>query len=413
MNKENQNIEYKEAWHDECLKWVAGFCNANGGKIYIGIDDSGKYVGLKNKTLKLLEDIPNKLVQHLGVICDVNLKHKNKIQYIEIKVPKYTVPISLNGKYYYRSGATKQELKGKALEQFLLKKSGKTWDIMPEPNATIKDIDTKAIQNFKKLAVNSLRLKSISQERGTHAVLSNLNLFEGKKLKRAAILLFGKDPQKYYLGASVKIGKFGKTDDDLLFQDEITGNLIDVTEQTIELLDKKYFPSLIRYQGIYRKEEWPYPYAAIREAILNAIVHRDYSGNSTLISVYENKLIFWNDGNLHEDISIDDLKKKHPSRPNNPKVAEIFYKAGLIEAWGRGTLNIVELCKTVSGKEPLFEAISGGTQLTIFGKKISHESNQKLNSRQVNTLSYLKEHGDINNSTYQVINKTNEKTAYN
>ncbi len=412
VKKENQNIEFKESWSDDYLKWVAGFCNGLGGKIYIGIDDNGNYVGLKNKAQKLLEDIPNKLVQHLGVVCEVNLKHKNKIEYLEIKVPKYTVPISYNGKYYFRSGATKQELKGKALEQFLLKKSGKTWDMMPENLASLKDIDTKAIARFKKLASNSLRLKSIAQERNNLAVLNNLNLLDGKKLKRAAVLLFAKDPQKFFIGSSLKIGKFGNSDNDLIFQDEVSGNLIEITERAIELLDKKYFPSLISYQGIYRKEEWPYPYEAIREAILNAIVHRDYSGDTTLISIYNDKIVFWNDGKLHEDISLEDLKTKHPSRPNNPKIAEVFYKAGLIEAWGRGTLNIIQLCKKEANKEPYFESISGGTQLTIYSKVSAIKKDEKLNARQINTLSYIKEHGEINNSTYQIINKTNEKTAY-
>jgi ATP-dependent DNA helicase RecG len=410
--KENQNIEFKESWSDDCLKWVAGFCNADGGKIYIGISDKGEYLGLKNKSKKLLEDIPNKLVQHLGVVCEVNLKHKNKIEYIEIKVPKYSVPISHDGRYYYRSGATKQELKGKALEQFLLKKSGKTWDIMPEETGTLKDIDAKAIAYFKKLASNSLRLRSIMFEKSTPTILKSLNLFEGKKLRRAAILLFGKNPQNFYLGSGIKLGRFGKDDVDLKFQDYVDGNIFEMTERVMDLLDKKYFPSLISYQGIYRKEEWPYPYSAIREAVLNAVVHRDYSGDTTLISVFDDKIIFWNDGKLHEEISLEDLKIKHPSRPNNPKIAEIFYKGGLIEAWGRGTLNIILDCKKFSSKEPLFNLVSGGTQLTVFAKASTINSDEKLNLRQTNALAYLKEHKEITNSIYQLINKTNEKTAY-
>jgi ATP-dependent DNA helicase RecG len=412
MNKkENQNSEFKESWHDDYMKWVSGFCNASGGKIYIGVNDNGDFVGLKNAK-KLLEDIPNKLVQHLGVVCDVNLKVKNKLEYIEIKVPKYTVPISYNGKYYFRSGATKQELKGKALEQFLLKKSGKTWDSMPENGVTLKEIDAKALAYFKKLAVNSLRLKSIKSERSTVAILDNLHLLDKKSVKRAAVLSFGKNPQKNYLGAIIKIGRFGKSDDDLLYQDLIEGNIYEMTEKTLSVLRQKYFMALIRYEGLYRKEEFPYPISALREAILNAVVHRDYSGDATLISVYDDKLVIWNDGELHEEITLDDLKTKHPSRPNNPKIAELFYKGGLIEAWGRGTLNIIRECKEYTTREPLFETVSGGTQLTIFSKASTIDNSVRLNSRQLKSLEYLKLHGSITNSIYQRINETNYKSAY-
>lgn len=124
---EHQNIEYKENWRDEYLKWVCGFANANGGKIYIGKDDKGKVVGIKDYK-KLMEDIPNKIHDMLGLIVDVNLKRKGKAYFIEIVVPSYSVPISYKGKYYYRTGSIKRELTGNSLNEFLLKKTGKTWD---------------------------------------------------------------------------------------------------------------------------------------------------------------------------------------------------------------------------------------------------------------------------------------------
>jgi len=118
---ENQNVEYKESWRDEYLKWICGFANAQGGKIYIGIDDKGSVTGIIEYK-KLMDDIPNKSVNHLGLVVDVNLHKKNGKQYIEIDVPVSTVLISYHGIYYYRSGSTKQELKGVALHNWLLKK---------------------------------------------------------------------------------------------------------------------------------------------------------------------------------------------------------------------------------------------------------------------------------------------------
>jgi ATP-dependent DNA helicase RecG len=115
---ENQNTEWKESWRDEYLKWICGFANAQGGKIYIGCNDEGKVVGVTDSK-KLLEDIPNKITQSMGVVADVNLLTENGLEYIEIVVPAYTTGITYKGVYHYRSGSTKQVLTGPALESFL------------------------------------------------------------------------------------------------------------------------------------------------------------------------------------------------------------------------------------------------------------------------------------------------------
>lgn len=121
---ERQNIEWKKSWHDDYLKWVCGFANANGGFIYIGKDDTGHVIGLSDYQ-KLLEDIPNKIRNAMGIICDINLEEESGEKFIEIKVNPYTVPVSLRGRYYYRSGSTKMELTGVELNEFLLKKQVK------------------------------------------------------------------------------------------------------------------------------------------------------------------------------------------------------------------------------------------------------------------------------------------------
>ena len=99
---EKQNNEWKETWKDEYLQWICGFANAQGGKIYIGIDDSGNAVGVKTPK-KLLEDLPNKIKDTMGIIADVNYHEQNGKEYIEIVVPEYPQGVSLKGVYYYRS----------------------------------------------------------------------------------------------------------------------------------------------------------------------------------------------------------------------------------------------------------------------------------------------------------------------
>jgi ATP-dependent DNA helicase RecG len=149
---EQQNVEYKASWRDEYLKWVCGFANAQGGKIFIGVDDKGTIIGLEDYK-RLIEDIPNKIVNHLGIVTDVNLHGENEKKYIEIIVGPSNMPISFHSVYHYRSGSTKQELKGAALQHFILKKIGMTWEERAMPNATLDDLDENAIRSFVKNAI--------------------------------------------------------------------------------------------------------------------------------------------------------------------------------------------------------------------------------------------------------------------
>jgi len=409
---ENQNIEWKESWRDEYLKWICGFANAKGGKIIIGKNDNGEIVGLA-KAKRLMEDIPNKIQTQLGILCDVDLKDEEGKDYIEIDVKPYDVLISYQGKYHYRSGSTKQELKGNTLNKLLLKKAGKTWDDVVEPRAKLEDIDTLAIEAFKKGATTSKRLPFIVDEENIEQILDNLLLLEDGNLKRSAILLFGKNPCRFFINAFVKIGRFGQTDDDLRFQEIIEGNAFQLADKTLEVLDRKFFVSPISYIGLQRVESWEYPYEAIREVILNAIIHRDYMGAPIQISVYDDKLIVWNEGSLPEGLTFEDLKKKHSSRPHNPILASTFFKGGLIEAWGRGTIKIINECKKAGLPEPIIEYSSGGISVTILKNQFDEKSliEKGLSTRQIKAIEYLKENRNITNKIYQEICEVSKATA--
>lgn len=159
---ESQDIEWKRSWHDDYLKWVCGFANARGGRIHIGKDDSGRVVGLANAE-KLLEELPNKIRDHLGLMPQINLHHEDGKSYLEIVVDPSSVPISLRGSYYWRSESTKQELKGHALTDFLFKKMGMTWDRVIEDKASLDDIDGTAIDIFRKDAAKAGRLPELGE----------------------------------------------------------------------------------------------------------------------------------------------------------------------------------------------------------------------------------------------------------
>ena len=409
---ENQNIEWKETWKDDYIKWICGFANADGGIIFIGKNDNGNVIGLNNAK-KLLEDIPNKVRNLLGIIVDVNLHSIESKEFIEIKIEKQPFPVNYKGHYHYRSGSTKQELKGFALDKFLLQKQGKRWDSVPIPKISIKDLDFDTINFFKSRALKSKRLDENILTELPEMLLENLHLMDNQYLKRAAILLFHINPEKFITGAYIKIGFF-KSDSELIFQDEIHGNLFNQVEKTIDLLFTKYIKAFISYEGIQRLETYEFPKDAIREALLNAISHKDYSSGIPIqISVYSDKIMFWNEGELPQNWTTENLTRKHASKPYNPDIANSFFRSGYIESWGRGTLKIIESCLDSGLPVPKFNYNSPDFWVTfkkdIYNKEYLKEQN--LNNRQIEALLLWKNEKEISNSKYAERFNISERTA--
>jgi len=435
-NKESQTVECKQTWRNDCLKAVSAFANSDGGVLIIGLDDRGKPSGLKN-VKRLLEDIPNTIRNKLGIIPSVELDKKSKKDIIKITVAPCSVPISYNGKYYLRSGSTVQELQGKDLADFLLGKTGITWDDAVEDRGDWDLLEKSTIEDFKRFAVD--RIPSIVRETDLATILQKLNLIENQHLKRAAILLFGKEVERFYSHACVKIGRFltdtdiqttdivkgfyshacvkiGRflTDTDIQTTDIVKGNLFQQLESALEILRTKYLQSKIKFEDIHRRDILEYPYEALREAIINALIHRDYRSFSQIqIRVYPDKLIIMNAGSLPPEVPVESLKTNHLSRPRNKLLAETFYYAGYIEAWGRGTLKIVEKCVEQGLPEPDFSEENGVMTVTFYKDKLNEENLKKLglNARQIKAVMYVKENGSINNSKYQDINNIGKTTA--
>jgi len=409
---ESQSIEYKISWREEYLKWICGFANANGGSIFLGKDDLGTVVGVADAK-KLLEEIPNKVRDTLGILVDVNLHATDDGDLIEIIVESYPYPVSYKGQYHYRSGSTKQELKGAALDKFLLQKNGKRWDAFPLPSVSVKDLNKETIGFFRKRAIASQRIEESTFADTEEHLLENLQLKENDFLKRAAILLFHIEPEKFVTGAYVKIGYF-ETDDELKFQDEVHGNLFEQIEQTMSLLFTKYIKAEISYKGISRVEKYEYPKDAVREALLNAIAHKDYSGGTPIqISVYSNKIIFWNEGQLPENWTIENLMAKHPSKAFNPDIANTLFRSGYIESWGRGTLKMINECESAGLPRPIYPYDMSGFFVHFVKDNVNERflKSLDLSDRQIKAVLYAKEKGKITNSGYQTLNAVSKTTA--
>lgn len=351
MVNESQNIEWKESWRDEYIKWICGFANAQGGKIYIGTDDNGNVVGVADSK-KLLEDIPNKVRDILGIIVDVNLLEEDGKSYIEILVNSSSYPVNYKGEYHYRSGSTKQLLKGSALTEFLLSKTGYKWDAVPVDDVTVEDLDKESFDIFRREALRSGRMTSEDLNMTNEQLLDSLGLLDKGKLKRAAVLLFHRNPEKWITGAYIKIGYFGEGSD-LQYQDEIRGSLFIQADRVVDLIYLKYMKARISYDNVTRIETYPLPKSAVREAIYNALIHSDYSALIPIqIRIHADEVYISNDCVLPVGWTVETLMEKHRSEPHNPNIANAFFRAGYVETWGRGIEKICEACKKHGVPDP-------------------------------------------------------------
>ena len=394
---EKQNIEYKQSWHDKYLEWVCGFANAIGGTIYIGKDDDGNVVHLEDYKI-LMENIPQKIRNFMGIICDVQLHEEYGKNHISIQVNPYSVPVSYKGRYYYRSGSTKMELTGVQLNEFLLKKAGKTWDDVFEDRAGIEDIDEKSISKFIEDSKHKGRMPD-TKNLNSIQILDKLHLIEDDKIKRAAIILFGKDPNRFHPNIQVKIGRFGKDASDLKFHEIVEGNLVHILNEVFIQLNYKFLTRPVDFEGLQRIEKNEYPFAALREMLLNALVHRTYMGAPVQIRVFDDRLSIWNEGTLPQGLSLDDLRKEHNSRPRNPNIADACFKAGYIDTWGRGILKIINSCKEAELPDPDINEMDGGLQVVLYknaggqdGSQVSSQDGGQvydITTRQQEVLDYI------------------------
>ena len=340
---EHQEIEWKESWRDEYLKWLCGFANAQGGKLYIGIDDGGNVCGVADSK-RLMEDIPNKVRDALGLFVEVNLLSEDSKEYIEISVSASSEPINYKGEYHYRTGSTKQLLQGPALTHFLLNKTKTKWDAVPVDGIEFKDLDKESFDIFRREAKKSGRMTAQDLAMTNEELLDSLNLTLNGKLTRAAVLLFHRKPERWFGGAYVKIGFFGDGPD-LQYQDEVYGSLFIQADRVVELIYLKYFKAHISYDGLIRVERYPIPKDAMREAVFNALMHSNYdSGVPIQIRIHENLVLISNDCIFPANWTAETLMQRHRSEQYNPKIANAFFRAGYVEAWGRGIENMCKLC---------------------------------------------------------------------
>lgn len=412
-NGESETVELEESFDKDVLETTSAFANARGGTIFIGVNDKREIKGI-SVGKESLKSWVNEISQATEPIVIPEIEkhevHGKTIVLIKITEPPLK-PVSYKGVCYLRVGNGNKKLTPKEISEMHLQTIGSSWDSYPAREAKIENIDIEKVKNYIRLANEAGRRKIAEKPL---QVLEKLDLIKEGKPTWAVILLFGEEPQRFVLQAKIHCGRFKVSKLNILDDKMIEGDLIAQVEEAMDFI-KKHTSVRFEITGRPRREEiWEYPLQAMREGIINAIVHRDYTAPSEIqIEIYDDRIEIWNPGRLPPALSIGDLyKENHKSIPRNRVIAQIFYDAELIEKYGSGTTRMLELCK----KREIFlefREISGGLS-AIFRKDIYTEEylrDMGMNERQIKAVLYAKESKRITNKEYQQVCNTSERTA--
>lgn len=268
-----------------------------------------------------------------------------------------------------------------------------------------------------RLAKSAGRLPAADEHEPVAAILTRLGLMTGDQLTNGAFLLFGKKQDTYLSDAVLRIGRF-KDGATIIGDRWIDGNLFhqlsDGEEALRNFINVRYE---ISGETPERKEHWDYPLPALREAIMNALVHRDYfrKNEQIMIKIYDDEIWFHNPGSLPKGLSIEQLKAQPQSIPRNPLIARIFYLAGYIERYGSGIQRILTSFADAGLPEPEFRTDGWSLSLTMRKDLFTEEylAQLGLNERQVKAVMYVKKNGRITNKEFIALTpqKVTGKTA--
>lgn len=398
---ENTKVEFKESMTDAAYKTIASFANTEGGTLLCGISDDGDSIGADCSD-ETMRDIIDKIINTMGIHPSVNSVENKGVKILKIEVEKSSRPISYRGKYYKRVGNTTREMQGEELIFFFQQWSN--WDTITE-DYNINEIDDETVKKFVKMAINNGRVGPAINKENISEILERFKLIKDGKLTNAAVMLFGKDPQKYFFNAIIQVVRC--KDGNILRDTLIEGNLFQQAEKAEQIIRENihggyYIPNT----GLAREDIWDYPLIAVRESLMNALVHRDYfkSNVKTQIKIFDDHIHFFNIGGLPEGLTVEQIRDVKNSVPRNPLIVRIFYLSGFVEELGSGIKRMINSLDSSGLPQPEFKEESGGFSVYLW-KKLSEENLKEkgLNDRQIKAMLYVYEKGVITLSDYSNI----------
>lgn len=396
LSFENQNIEFKQEYVPDIRKEVMGFANAEGGTVYVGIRKDGAVLGVGDPDgvmLQIVNSLKDALAPDIMPFVRVNSVEIEGKQVVEINVTTGTNrPYYLREKglkpsgVYVRKGSSTQPMTEEGIREMILQNSGRSFELCRSMNQelTFHTLQTEMQKRLIELGTSQMRTLKLIGEDGLY---TNLALLLSDQCE-----------------TTTKVALFQGTDKEV-FRDrkEFTGSILKQLEevyQFINLLNK----TKATFSGLDRTDMRDYPEEAVRESLLNSIVHRDYSfSGSNLVNIYENRMEFVSLGGLVSGLELKSIFLG-VSQSRNPNLAAVFYRMRLIESYGTGIGKIERAYKTYQF-QPEFETAKGVFRVTLPNRNEKQEREERakdhvdtmvsLNEQKSLIVQYAKENGSV------------------
>ena len=365
---ENIFTEFKTSFGDEVISSLVAFSNSKGGSVYIGVNDRAELKGVeigKETIQNWVNEVKNKTSPQ--IIPDVEVIDYEKTTVIVFSVPEYPIkPVSFRGRFYKRNGNSNHLMSIDEIANEHLKTINTSWDYYIDPNHTPETISYDKVSRF----IQKIEQRTQSEIPITpKEFLSKMEMLREGKLTFGGFLLF---VSGYCLISDVQAGRF-KSDITIIDSISLNTDLFTEVDEIIAFIKKHLMVEYIITGEPQRIERFDYPLDAIREIVINMVVHRDYRDSSgSIIKIYDNRIEFYNPGKLFGGITIQDLLSgNYTSKSRNKLIAKAFKEVGLIERFGSGIFRIQKLCREYGIVEPVFKEVSSGFQVVLYKEKLN------------------------------------------
>ena len=372
---ESKTLEFKLSTGElrEALQTLCAFANGAGGRVVIGVNPDGQLVGqqVSEETFHQIAAARDRFEPPIEFEAEsVELTAGRAAIVLTVAGISDSVPFTYDGRAFERVDNTTRKMTQERYEALLLERahSRRRWENREADELTIKDIDREEAQRIVEAARSTGRLVG-PVGRSLPELLDRLGVRRKGKLLRAAVVLFGKTFLPDYPQCELRMARFRGIDKtEFLDQRHVRGPAFKLLEEA-ELFCQRHFPLPGRIEpGRLQRVDRPLiPPEAMREILVNALIHRDYTiaGGAVALAIFDDRVEVWSAGRFPAGITPESLKHAHPSVQRNPIIAEVFHRAGLIEKWGRGTNRVADMCRTAGVAAPDFAEIAGAAVVTF------------------------------------------------
>ena len=364
---EGQCVEFKRNFEKGVIESLVAFSNSDGGKVFVGVSDSGDVVGIDvgRETVRIwINEIKNKTDPFLLPDFEVMDFDGKKVVVLDVKEFPLK-PVSFKGKVFIRKNNSNQKCSVSEVSEIYLKTKRSSWDYYVDKEVSFEDLDKKKIRKV----IGLIEKNTGRSLGGVNEFLRKYELTSDEGVSNAAVLLFSKKKRRE---TDIQIGLFG--DEITIKKDKIIrGDLIGEVGEVMDFVKAYILKEFIITGDPAREERWQYPLDAIRELVVNAIVHRDYRGSHSQFKVFFDRLDFWNAGGLPYDLSVEDVMEGRRSEPRNKLIAEVFRDCGFIERYGSGVKRVREMLREYGLRDLSFVDETGGVRIRMFAERLGGE----------------------------------------